>query len=80
MSKYITSVFEGEAPCDKCNQKADCQEFELACRAFSYYVLYGTFHAHTLREPTHGLFNKIFEEDDKVLKNYMKSLGEKNAN
>ena len=77
MQSYIRRVFEGEAPCDKCTQKADCQEFELACRAFSYYVLHGTFHEHTVRHPTHGMFNKIFKEDDKALKTYMKSLAAK---
>jgi len=69
---YIRKVFEGEAPCDKCDQTLNCQEFELACRAFSYYVLHGTFHEHTVRHPTHGLFNKIFKEDEKSLKNYLK--------
>ena len=74
MDNYIRRVFEAEAPCDKCDQKTACQEFELACRAFSYYVLHGTFHAHTARIATNHLFNKIFKEDDKALKNYMKSL------
>jgi hypothetical protein len=73
MQTYISSVFEGEAPCDHCSQKTDCQEYELACRAFSYYVLHGRFHDHTVRMPTHNLFNKIFKEDDKALKNYLKS-------
>lgn len=74
MDIYIRRVFEGEAPCDKCKQQFDCKEFELACRAFSYYVLHGTFHEHTARMPTHNLFNKIFKEDDKALKNYLKSI------
>jgi len=74
MDIYGRRVFEGESPCDKCDQKKECKEYELACRAFSYYVLHGTFHEHTLRHPTHGMFNKIFKEDDKALKNYLKSL------
>jgi len=74
MDIYGRRVFEGEAPCDKCNQAPDCKEYEKACRAFSYYVLHGTFHEHTLRHPTHGMFNKIFKEDDKALKNYLKSI------
>jgi hypothetical protein len=74
MKTYISSVFEGEAPCDHCKQKQDCKEFELACRAFSYYVLHGRFHDHTLRQPTNKMFNKIFKEDDQALKNYLKSL------
>jgi len=77
MDKYINSVFEGIAPCDRCSQRLDCQEYELACRAFSYYVLHGRFHDHTVRMPTHHLFNKIFKEDDKALKTYMKSLAAK---
>lgn len=74
MDLYGRRVFEGEAPCDKCKQAPDCKEYEKACRAFSYYVLHGTFHEHTLRHPTHGMFNKIFKEDDKALKNYLKSI------
>ena len=74
MDIYVRRVFEGEAPCDKCSQALECKEYEKACRAFSYYVLHGTFHEHTLRHPTHGLFNKIFKEDDKALKNYLKSI------
>ena len=74
MDIYGRRVFEGEAPCDKCKQAPDCKEYEKACRAFSYYVLHGTFHEHTLRHPTHGMFNKIFKEDDKALKNYLKSM------
>jgi len=74
MDIYGRRVFEGEAPCDKCKQAPECKEYEKACRAFSYYVLHGTFHEHTLRHPTHGMFNKIFKEDDKALKNYLKSI------
>jgi hypothetical protein len=77
MDIYIRRVFEGEAPCDKCTQALDCKEYEWACRAFSYYVLHGTFHNHTARNPTHGMFNKIFKEDDKALKNYLKSKEDK---
>jgi hypothetical protein len=72
-------IFEGEAPCDKCDQQADCKEFELACNAFSYYVLHGLFYEHTPRYPTNRIFNKIFKEDDKALKNYLKSLRETNG-
>jgi hypothetical protein len=72
MKTYISSVFEGEAPCDHCKQKKDCEQFELACRAFSYYVLHGAFHDYTLRQPTNKMFNKIFKEDDLALKNYLK--------
>lgn len=74
MDEYIRRVFEGEAPCDNCKQAKDCKEYEWACRAFSYYVLHGTFHNHTVRQPTHHMFNKIFKEDDKALKNYLKSI------
>ena len=74
---YINSIFQGEAPCDECNQKEDCKEYELACRAFSIYVLRGEMFDYTLREPTHSMFNKIFKEDDKALKNYLKSLAMK---
>jgi len=74
MDKYGRRVFEEEAPCDKCEQAPDCKEYEWACRAFSYYVLHGYFQSYTLRHPTRGMFNKIFKEDDKALKTYMKSL------
>lgn len=74
MEDYIRRVFEGEAPCDKCDQAADCKEYELACRAFSYYVRKGTFQNHTVRMPTHHLYGLIFRDDDTALKNYLKSL------
>lgn len=74
MEDYIRRVFEGEAPCDKCDQAEDCKEYELACRAFSYYVRKGTFQNHTVRMPTHHLYGLIFRDDDTALKNYLKSL------
>ena len=74
MDEYVRRVFEGEAPCDKCSKVEDCREYEWACRAFSYYVLNGTFKEYTARLPTKHMFNKIFKEDDKALKNYMKSI------
>ena len=74
MEDYIRRVFEGEAPCDKCDQALDCKEYELACRAFSYYVRKGTFQSHTVRMPTHHLYGLIFKDDDTALKNYLKSL------
>ena len=77
ISEYVRRVFEGEAPCDKCDQASDCKEFEWACRAFSSYVLNGTFQDYTVRMPTKVMFNKIFKEDDKALKNYLKALKDK---
>lgn len=74
MDEYVRRVFEGEAPCDKCSKAEDCREYEWACRAFSYYVLNGTFKEYTARLPTKHMFNKIFKEDDKALKTYMKSI------
>jgi hypothetical protein len=74
MDEYVRRIFEGEAPCDKCSQTEDCREYEWACRAFSYYVLHGRFEPYTVRQPTRHMFNKIFKEDDKALKNYMKSI------
>jgi hypothetical protein len=75
----ISAIYESEAPCDKCDQKESCQDNEWACRAFSYYVLHGTFVEHTARMPTRELFNKIFKEDDKALKNYLRAVNSKNA-
>ena len=77
MDTYIRRVFEGEAPCDKCDQAESCKDNEWACRAFSYYVLHGTFAEYTVRHPTRGMFNKIFKEDDKALKNYLRALKDK---
>jgi len=82
MEDYIRRVFEGEAPCDKCDQAQSCKENELACRAFSFYVRRGTFEEHTVRMPTHHLFTLIFRDDDTALKNYLKALqakGNQNA-
>ena len=61
-------------PCDKCEFKYKCDEEEMACRAFAYFVRYGTFEDYTVRMPTAQLFTKIFYEDDKDLKNYLVSL------
>jgi hypothetical protein len=77
MDIYIRRVFEGEAPCDQCDQAESCKDNEWACRAFSYYVLHGRFEEYTVRQPTRGMFNKIFKEDDKALKNYLKALKDK---
>lgn len=77
MDHYIRRVFEGESPCDKCDQAEDCRELERACRAFSYYILNGDFEEYTARIPTRKLFNKIFKEDDKSLRNYLKKKKEK---
>jgi len=75
---WTRKVFESAAPCDKCDQAQTCKENEWACRAFSYYVLHGSFEAYTVRHPTRGMFNKIFKEDDKALKNYLKLKGDQN--
>ena len=61
-------------PCDKCELKYKCEEDETACRAFAYFVRYGSFEDYTVRMPTKQLFTKIFYEDDKDLKNYLVSL------
>ena len=61
-------------PCDKCELKYKCEEDEMACRAFAYFVRYGTFEDYTVRMPDKQLFTKIFYEDDTNLKNYLVSL------
>ena len=74
MREDIRRVFEAPAPCDDCKKRYICDEQELACRAFSGYVVNGKMYEHTARVPTKGLFNKIFIEDDtKALMNYLKS-------
>ena len=77
MEDYIRRVFEGEAPCDKCDQALACKEQEMACRAFSYYVRKGTFEPHTVRMPTTYLYGLIFRDDDVALKNYLKRIASK---
>jgi hypothetical protein len=61
-------------PCDNCEWAVKCGEYELACRAFSSFVLRGTFEEYSIRMPSGQLFDKIFNEDDKALKNYLKAL------
>ena len=61
-------------PCDNCEWAAKCGEYELACRAFSSFVLRGSFTEASVRMPSGQLFHKIFKEDDKALKNYLKSV------
>jgi hypothetical protein len=63
-----------KSPCDKCKFSQNCKQYELACRAFSSFMLHGTFKADTVRGPTAQLYNKIFNEDDKALRNYLKSI------
>jgi hypothetical protein len=46
----------------------------MACRAFAYFVRFGSFEDYTVRMPSKQLFTKIFYEDDKDLKNYLVSL------
>jgi hypothetical protein len=61
-------------PCDNCELAAKCGDNELACRAFSSFVLRGVFDENRVRMPSSQLFQKIFQEDDKALKNYLKAL------
>ena len=71
---YVRKVFEGEAPCDKCDQADSCKENEWACRAFSFYVINGRFEQYTARMPTRFIFEKIFKEDERELKHWLKSI------
>jgi hypothetical protein len=71
----IRRVFEEPAPCDDCSKRYICEEQELACRAFSGYVVNGKIYDHTARIPSHFIFNKIFKEDNpSVLTNLLRSL------
>ena len=70
----INKLFLEPGPCDGCKFEFDCKTEEMACRAFASYVLRGTFYPDAARIPTYSLFNKIFKEDDKNLKNYLRSI------
>lgn len=61
-------------PCNGCEWADKCAEYELACRAFSSFVLRGSFAESSVRMPSGQMFHKIFKEDDKALINYLKSL------
>ena len=77
-NEYIKRVFEELAPCDDCHKKYLCEEQELACRAFSGYVVTGKTYEHSARIPSHVVFMKIFEEDDGLaLTNLLRSLNAK---
>ena len=67
-------------PCDNCELAYKCGEDELACRAFSSFVLHGVFDENRIRMPSNQLFQKVFKEDDKALKNYLKALQAKGGN
>ena len=67
-------------PCDGCELATECGENELACRAFSSFVLRGVFDENRVRMPSSQMFHKIFKEDDKALKNYLKALQAKGGN
>jgi hypothetical protein len=66
--------FKEICPCDDCEWKQKCGQYELDCRTFSSFILHGIFKENTARIPTGQLFNKIFNEDDKALRNYLKSM------
>jgi len=77
-NEYIKRVFEAPAPCDDCHKKYLCEEQELACRAFSGYVVTGKTYEHSAKIPSHEVFVKIFEEDNNIgLLNILKSLNAK---
>ena len=70
----VSKFLHEPCPCDKCDQAYKCEADELACRAFAFFVRFGTFEDYTVRMPTPQLFDKIFKEEDKDLKNYLASL------
>lgn len=77
-NEYIKRVFEAPAPCDDCHKKYLCEEQELACRAFSGYVVTGKTYEHSAKIPSHEVFVKIFAEDNNIgLLNILKSLNAK---
>lgn len=77
-SEYVRRVFEAPAPCDNCSKRYICEEQELACRAFSGYVVTGRMYDHTARVPDSHTFNRIFKEDDPaILTNLLRSLNAK---
>lgn len=59
-------VFNEPAPCDNCSKKYLCEEQELACRAFSGYVVTGKTYEHSAKIPSHEVFVKIFTEDNNI--------------
>jgi len=74
-NEYIKKIFASPAPCDNCLKRYLCEEQELACRAFSGYVVNGAIYEHTARIPNHFIFTKIFNEDNSLaLTNFLKSL------
>ena len=56
-NEYIKRVFEAPAPCDDCHKKYLCEEQELACRAFSGYVVTGKTYEHSAKIPNHEVFS-----------------------
>lgn len=75
----IKEYLKENCPCDTCPQAYKCELDELACGAFSTFVLYGRFDNEMARIPTHHVFNKVFKEDDRALSIYMKSVKAKEA-
>lgn len=73
--EYMKRVFNEPAPCDNCSKKYLCEEQELACRAFSGYVVTGKTYEHSAKIPSHMIFTKIFNEDEPAaLTNLLRSL------
>ena len=72
---HLRRIWDENAPCDDCAHRKACKEQEIACRAFSSYIVNGTYLASTPRNPTCGLYNKIFDEnDEKALKEYLRQF------
>ena len=74
---FVRRVFEAEAPCEDCDQADNCKQHEWACGSFSHYVLHGITDPEIMRLPSRRMFNKIFKEDEKALRNYLKQVKEK---
>jgi hypothetical protein len=74
----LRKVFLEPAPCDNCLKKYVCEEQEMACRAFSGYVVTGKTYEHSAKIPSHEVFVKIFSEDNNAaLLGLLRSLNAK---
>ena len=60
--KGINAFFGGDevSPCDRCEKRELCEDWNLACRSYVQYFRSGSV-VTDIREPTRGYYEKIFK-------------------
>lgn len=73
----IDDLIRNECPCDKCEKYEFCGYHEMACRSFAKFVFENSYYKDSVRHPTRGMYNRIFNgSDEKALKILLKKMEE----